>query len=85
MNRTIAPEAKRIEKVQLIRPERKDLSNGIPCFLLNTGSQEVLRLEFIFRAGTAYGKDVLTPSFTNSMLTEGSAKMSSKEIAEGFD
>jgi len=85
INRNTAPAAKVIDKAELIKPVSKKLDNGIPFFELKTGSQPVLRLEFIFEAGTKYQSKKLQASFTNSMLTEGSEKLSAKEIADKLD
>lgn len=85
LNRIQAPSSQVIDKAELIRPVSKKLDNGIPYYELRTGSQPVLRLEFIFEAGTKYQEKKLQAAFTNSMLTEGSQKFTALEIAEKTD
>lgn len=85
IDRTIAPEAKSINKVDLLHPESRTLDNGVPFFQLIAGSQPVLRIEFIFDAGIRRQSKSLVASFANSMLTEGTSKRSAKEIADAFD
>lgn len=85
LNRTIAPPQHDIRKVNLVRPEKQLLPNGIPFFALRSGSQPVIRLEFIFDAGIRRQNKVLVASFANSMLMEGTSKHSAQEIAAFFD
>jgi predicted Zn-dependent peptidase len=85
LNRTIAPQAHAIHKVDLVQPTKKQLNNGTPFYELKAGSQQVLRLEFIFSAGTRFQSKPLVASFANAMLVEGTSKKSAMEIAEAFD
>lgn len=85
IDRTIAPEAHAIKNVQLIRPQTQVLSNGIPFFALRAGSQQVLRLEFIFDAGIRKQNRSLIASITNAMLVEGTPTKTAQQIAEMFD
>lgn len=85
LNRNNAPAVNVIEKADLEKPVKKKLDNGIPFFELVTGSQPVLRLEFIFDAGTKFQSKKLQASFTNSMLTEGTKNLTAREIADKLD
>jgi len=83
--RTIAPEIQSIASIKWEQPELITLQNSIPAYALHGGSQEVVRVEFIFNAGSAFHHNPLIPSFTNSMLQEGTLKRSSAEIASAID
>ena len=85
MNRNIPPEFKTIEKVNIIKPRFMLLHGKIPLYILNAGTEDVLRLELVFDAGAKYDAHPLTASFTNWMLNEGTKGKTSKEIAELFD
>jgi len=85
INRIIAPGLHPIGKPDLIQPEKKQLSNGIPVYTLKAGKQEVCKIDFVFNAGIWYQQKQLLASLTNAMLQEGTAKYTAVEIAEIFD
>jgi zinc protease len=85
LNRTIPPLANPIEHIDIIQAEKRLLSNGIPVYFVNAGSQDVVKVDFIFEAGTWFQPFNLVASLCNSMLEEGSAGYSAAEIAEKFD
>ncbi|HNR42521.1 MAG TPA: pitrilysin family protein [Bacteroidales bacterium] len=61
------------------------LGNGIPVHIIEGGTEDVMRIEFILRAGTVMENIPLQASSTNMMLTEGSEKYSSEEIKALLD
>ena len=61
------------------------LNNGIPVFLIKSGTEEIVRIEFIFNAGQARESIPLVASMTNMMLTEGSAKYSATRLNNLLD
>jgi zinc protease len=61
------------------------LDNGIPVYLINAGTQELMRVEYIFNAGQIKENFPLVASTTNAMLLEGSANFNAKEINSAFD
>ncbi len=85
LNRNTQPEIKLVSKINLHRPEVVHLQNEIPVYLINTGTQDLVKIEFIFNAGNWYEKEVLVSRFTNKMLKEGTKNFSSNEIAEKID
>lgn len=85
MNRTIAPEYKPIKKLNLISPKAIRLDNGIPVYYFNAGSQEVLRIEVLLKAGSRYQPAPLIALTVNSLLNEGTKKHSAAQIAETFE
>lgn len=85
LNRKIAPEFKEISDIGFKPPMHSELSNGIPVFEYNLGSQELVKIEFVFEAGTKFQKKPLVASFTNSMLKEGTKNKTSLQIANAID
>lgn len=85
LNRKVAPNFIEIEKVKVMVPEKRTLKNGLPVFMINAGSQEVVKVELLFDAGRYYQSKKLVAYATNSMLDEGTSKMTSAEIAEKID
>lgn len=85
LNRTISPPFKNISQVDVIKAERTKLPNNIPLYKINAGSQELIRLEFIFKAGMYEQLQPLVASSTNSLLECGTKSFSANEISEGID
>jgi zinc protease len=61
------------------------LRNSIPVHLKQAGSQPVIRLDMIFRAGSWWQPKTLVASTTNAMLSEGTLKNTGEEIAGKLD
>src|SRR5471030_361885 len=85
LQRTIAPEFKAIDHIQLIRPEHIKLDNGCNIFSFNSGDQELLRIEWIFNNLRFDPAKPLLNVAVNTMLTEGTSKRSASEIADQID
>jgi hypothetical protein len=52
LNRTIQPIVNPIDHIDIVKAEKRLLSNGIPVYFVNAGSQDVVKVDFIFEAGT---------------------------------
>ncbi len=94
LERNTAPPLKKIERIEFLRAEKKVLKNGIPVYLINAGNEEVLRIEMVFVSGNSAGengnqtypeKNPLLASTVNHLISEGTSRHSSSEIAESFD
>jgi zinc protease len=85
LNRTIAPAFKQIENIEFIKPQKHELKNGIPVFVINAGEQSLVRLEIIFQNTSWQLDKPIMPSITNSMISEGTHTLSSAEIASKID
>jgi zinc protease len=85
IDRSIAPGFKTISKVEIIKAEPLKLDNGIDLFSINAGSQEITRLEFIFKAGMYHQPATLIASTTNSLLETGTKTYSANQISDGID
>jgi len=74
-----------VEKV--IIPEARSfiLDNGVPAFLIKAGTEDIMRLEFTFKAGQVKEYLPLLASTTNMMLSEGSQNYNSEEINRLLD
>lgn len=85
LDRTIAPDFKVIQTVNLPAPQTHTLDNGIALHVINIGEQPVVRLECIFEAGNWYENEPAASYFAVKMLMEGVEGMTSQEISEAFD
>ncbi len=65
--------------------EKARLGNGIPVFIIEAGTEDILRLEFVFRAGQVKEYLPLLASTTNLMLTEGSETYSAEKLNRELD
>jgi zinc protease len=74
-----------VEKVVIPEAVSSVLDNGIPVFSIESGTEDIIRLEFTFRAGQIKEDLPLLASTTNMMLTEGSQKYNSEELNKILD
>ncbi len=63
----------------------KRLSNGVKLYSIPNDDFEVLRVSFVFRAGSVLQSSPFVASTTANMINEGSRDISSREIAERLD
>ncbi|HOY48252.1 MAG TPA: pitrilysin family protein [Flavobacteriales bacterium] len=84
-DRLTAPATHPIDTVNPQFPEQFSLSNGMEVYSLSAGSQEVLKVELLFAAGTSRYSNSLIPSFTASMLQEGTHQRNAAQIANDVD
>src|SRR3989304_1957369 len=85
VNRKIPPDFKTVQEIKFIEAVEKPLNNGIPLYLIDAGTQDLIRIEFIFPAGLWHQPSPLLASTANAMLNEGTSKYTSAEIAEKID
>ena len=72
------------EKIIVPRAEKFTLDNGIKVYSVNAGTQDVLKIEFVFTDKSAAHNVVLLTA-ANRLIREGTAKHSALEIAEMLD
>jgi zinc protease len=65
--------------------ERIVLRNGIIVYLINAGTEELMKFDLIFEAGQIEEKTPLLSSTVNSMLAEGTARFTAEELNENLD
>jgi len=72
---------------KIVIPEAKSfiLNNSVPVYLIEAGTEDIMRLEFSFKAGQVNEYLPLLASTTNRMLSEGSQNYSSEELNRVLD
>ena len=85
MDRTVQPPVCEPESITIQCPEYRVLPNGIPLYVLNTGDNEVVRIDVLMKGGRWHQRLPLQALFTNRMLREGTMRYTSAEIAEKLD
>ena len=85
LNRTDAPKIQIVKEITLPAIDKSNLTNGIPIFSINVGTQEVVKIQLVFKAGIWFQSQSLEAFFTGQMLDEGSQDYTAAEIAEKLD
>ena len=81
----IQPPVFPVEKVVIPEVKTFVLNNGIPVYLIDAGTEDIMRMEIDFRAGQVRERQPLLASTTNLMLSEGSQNYSSEELSRLLD
>lgn len=61
------------------------LDNNVPAYIIEAGTEEIVRIEFVFPAGQIMETIPLAASTTNAMLLEGSINYSAESINRILD
>lgn len=62
--------------------ERHTTANGMPIYVIDCREYDVVRVTFVFHAGTVTQRHPFTASATANMLAEGTARLTSQQVAE---
>ena len=81
----IQPPVFPVEKVVIPEAVPFRMNNGIPVYMIEAGTEDIMRIEFTFRAGQVKEYLPLLASTTNMMLSEGSLNYSSEELNSLLD
>jgi len=84
-DRSQAPPLQQITNLQFIQPVVYQLDNDIPVYEINLGTQDVIKLEIIFKAGRWKEQNRLAARATGAILKEGVSGKNSAQIAEFVD
>lgn len=85
LNRKLAPEFKTIDTIHIPQAKLFKLDNGICVYTINSGSQELSKIEFIFKAGMYYQTQPLLASAANNLLETGTKKYTANELSDNID
>ena len=85
LNRKQAPDFKTIEKIDIQHAVENTLDNGIKVFTIDSGSQELTKIEFIFKAGMYYQSQPLLASAANNLLETGTKNYTANELSDNID
>ncbi len=85
LNRRSQPTFKTSEKITFKEIQKLLLADSVPVYILNSGDQDILKLDFVFNAGNIYHENPLIPEITNALIDKGTKLLSSEKISESFD
>ena len=72
-------------KIEVPLSTRHQSRNGVDIHVINTSEYEVIRVSFVFHAGTRSQQHPFVASATANMLAEGSKDYTSQQLAEKLD
>lgn len=72
-------------EIALKQPEVFVLDNGVSVYNVNAGTEEVVQIEWVFKAGNWYEKQKNISSATNFLIKNGTSKKTAYEINEFVD
>lgn len=72
-------------EIDVQQAEKRMLRNGVALYTLASEEFEVLRISFVFRAGSAVQTVPFSASAAANLLAEGSTRRSAQQIAEELD
>ncbi|MEY3178215.1 MAG: hypothetical protein RJB42_456 [Bacteroidota bacterium] len=86
-DRSLAPEIKdAVEyKIELKRPDTFSLDNGVKVYNVQAGTEEVVQIEWVFKAGNWFDSKKNVSSAANFLIKNGTSKKSAYEINEFVD
>ncbi|MBP3426327.1 MAG: insulinase family protein [Rikenellaceae bacterium] len=73
------------QTIRVAQPTEQRLANGVRLLALTNPGQNVVRLSFVFEAGTTTQHKPFVASSAQNLLSEGSSRHSAIEIAEALD
>ncbi len=85
IRRAVKPPVFPVQPLTLAPVRKVLLENAIPVYTIESGTEDITRMEFVFRAGQIKETSALQSSTTNMMLTEGSEDLTSEEINRLLD
>jgi zinc protease len=85
LNRLQAPLFNTINSIEVQEAKFQHLENGIPVYTVNGGSQELVRIDFIFPAGACFQNKAMVSNYTLQMMENGTTHHTEEEISENLD
>ena len=85
LDRKQAPSFNKIDSIFIAQAKREQLDNGIEVYSIDSGSQELVKIEFNFKAGTYYQSHKMQAGHTGNMMENGTKNYSAEQISEHLD
>lgn len=85
LERSQAPAFKSVESVKLAEAEKEVFQNDIPLYSVGFASQNAIKLELIFEAGSAFEEKGGVAVLFSKLLLGGTSTQTGSQITAGFD
>lgn len=84
-DRRTPPGTSIITHLPFLYPEKRKLGNGVPVYLVEGGTEDIVRVELIFLAGSYHQHKPLVTYMAANLLKSGTSGKTSQEISEILD
>jgi zinc protease len=84
-DRSTPPAIHPIDDLTLAHPQKFLLDCGIPVFVVNMGTQDVIKVDLVFHAGRPHETKQMVSRAALTMIKEGTQQRKAAEIAEQLD
>lgn len=74
-----------VSQINFPTPSIRALCNGLPVYIVEGGSQEVCKVDFMFLAGRPFEEKKLTAATMAAIIKEGSRSFTASSIADSVD
>lgn len=74
-----------VQDLPLINPREATLTNGLPVYLLEGGTEDILKIELVFFAGSYFQPSPLVCFAMTNLLKSGTRDRTSAQISEVLD
>lgn len=85
LNRLQIPELITPDTIQVLRANEITLDNGLRIYVVNAGTEDVVKLDLIFPSGATGSSNYSIASATHQLIDTGTSVKKAIEIAEAFD
>jgi zinc protease len=85
INRTQEPQVSIPQKINIQPARQYATKSGIPIYIIEAGTQDVVKIELVFAAGNIAADMPLLALATNDLLDEGTTQHDSAALAEALD
>lgn len=85
LNRKVAPPVARIRHIDVPAIETVNLDNGVPVTVINSGTEDIVKIEIVHKAGKTSEDKKLASRATASLMKEGCGPWNAETFAEKFD
>lgn len=85
IDRNIPPRIFPLSQPVIMEHKTEILPNGVEVVIMNDPTQEVFKMDIMFKAGAVYQPQRLIATTAINMLGEGTSKYTSEQISELFD
>jgi len=85
LSRKIAPGFGHITAFSFLPVVASKTDGGVPCYFINGGDEDVVKIDFIFDAGSKRQHKTCLAAAANSLLLEGTRQHNSLELADKLD
>lgn len=85
IDRKKTPALKDIGVIKVQQAEQSVLDNGIPVYTIDAGFQDLVKIELLFSNDSFDPSEPIISATVNRMLSEGTSKHSSQQLAEMID